>query len=443
MSELASANWNFQYEMENPKNVLNKTSNLGALPINQHYVFFKNGATSLIQNDQNISAEIKNALERERINRNKNDHGDGSARPLGFTENQMSDLYYNSYGLDYNVGSLGMPIDPLTVVLITGGQTSLLGLLTSQSIALILQAIAFELFYSATSFRIPKIGYTDYYTYEEKINGDQKSKILPKIVKRKHPYVDNENRLQKDQLVNLSSEAGFKKTIGVSSYDTILSKYQFNAGAGFFSSPFKQTNRDSLRSFVDNLKANASIKYEQLNKLKEKYPSDGGFISQSQNREEFILENIKSRINGILAPISLYIDFSDYKTVLTGPSQKGYPNPQKEKSIFGPYICRSKKSFFYYPKIIINHPKYSTLATLSNGIVWGGGGINVFGGYPTIYSTSSPSDFGAFQLITQIASYGIPPTINGFCNYMNKDKAFNLGAGYSEDVQTYKARSTC
>jgi|688.fasta_scaffold147454_2 hypothetical protein len=443
MSELASANWNFQYGIENPKNVLNKTSSLGVLPINQHYVFFKNGATSLIQNDQNISPEVKKVLEDERISRGRNSHGDGTERPIAFTENQMSDLYYNSYGLDFSVGSIGMPIDPLTVVLFTGGQTSLFGLLASIGIASTLQAIAFELFYSATSFRIPKIGYTDYYTYETKDASNKVNKILSQIVKRKHPYVDDQNRLQKDQLVNLSSEAGFKKTIGVSSYDTILSKYQFNAGAGFFSSPFKQINRDSLRSFVDNLKANASIKYEQLNKLKEKYPSDGGFINQSKSSEEFILESIRSRINGILTPISLYIDFSDYKTVLIGSSQKGYPNPQKEKSIFGPYICRSKKTFVYYPKIIITHPKYSTLGTLSNGIVFGGGGINVFGGYPTIYSTASSNDFGSFSLIVQIASLGIPPTIGGFCNYMNKDKAFNLGAGYSEDVQTYKAEPIC
>jgi hypothetical protein len=72
MSELASANWNFEYGMENPKNVLNKVTNFGALPINQHYVFFKNGATSMIQNDTNISPEIKRVLENERINRGKN-----------------------------------------------------------------------------------------------------------------------------------------------------------------------------------------------------------------------------------------------------------------------------------------------------------------------------------------------------------------------------------
>jgi hypothetical protein len=194
------------------------------------------------------------------------------------------------------------------------------------------------------------------------------------------------------------------------------------------------------KSFIENLKANSEIKYEQLNKLKNKYGSSNNFIDQSKTREKFILDDMKNKINGILTPISLYIDFSDYKTVLIGSTQKGYPNPQKSKSIFGPYVCRSKKNFFYYPKIIINHPKYSTLANLSNGIVWGGAGINVFGAVPTIYSTASTSDFGSFQLIQQIASYGIPPMINGFCNYISKEKAFNLGAGYSEDVQAYKAK---
>ena len=444
MSELVSTNWNFQYEMDNPKNILNKVSHFGALPINQHYVFFKNGATSMMQNDENISAEIKDVLERERVSRNKNDHGDGTVRPIGFTENQMNDLYYNSYGLDFNVDSQGMYIDPFTVIIILGGYTDILSLLTAQNIAITLQNVALELFYSSTYLKIPKIGYTDYYTYKDKKNGDEKSQILPSIVNRKYPYVNDQNKLQKGKLINLSSEADFKKITGSSSYDTILSKFQLNAGCGFFSSPFKNITRENLQSFIDNLIANSKIKHSQLNKLEEKYQSGKQFIDQSKTSENFILKDIKNKITSIVSsPVSLYIDFSDYKTVLFQSGQKGYPNPKKEKSIFGPYICRSKKTFLYYPKIIITHGKYSTLSTFSNGISWGGGGINVFGAYPPIYSTGSSNDFASFKLIVQIATYGILPSINGSCNYISKDRAFNLGAGYSEGIEVYKDKPIC
>jgi hypothetical protein len=128
-------------------------------------------------------------------------------------------------------------------------------------------------------------------------------------------------------------------------------------------------------------------------------------------------------------------------TILSGSRQKGYPNPQKEKSIFGPYICRSKKVFLYYPKIIIVHPKYSTLSSQYNGIDFLGN-VNIFGGFPSIYSTAEiSSDYIGYLL--SASSIGKNPTIVGYINYISKDRAFNLGAGYSEDIETYKARSIC
>lgn len=450
MSELASANWNFQYGMENPKNVLNKVNHLGALPINQHYVFFKNGATSMIQNDQNIAPEVKQVLENERALRYRNDHGEGTARPVGFTETQMSDIYYNSFGLDIDIVSRPYTVDPLTVILITGGYTSLLALLVAQSIALTLQIVVDQLFSSVIKAQMPKIGYTDYYTYEKKNPSDPNSKILSEIIKRKHPYVptsdsDNQvgtNKIQKDQLINLSSESGFKKITGVSSYDTILSKYQFNGGAGFSSSVFKAISKENIANFIENLKANSNIKYSQLNKLSSKY-SDRTFINNSKIKEELILDNLKFQINNILRPVSVHIDFSDYKTVLLSPTQKGYPNPRKEKSIFGPYICRRKKAFLYYPKIIIQDVAMSTMVSQSNGIDYRGG-IDLFGVPATCYSIALSNDISSMELILRMASFGILPQIYGGCKFLTKDTSFNLGASYldANPIKSKTSKST-
>lgn len=436
MSDLASANWNFQYGMENPKNVLNKVSHLGALPINQHYLFFKNGATSMMKGDQNITSEVKEALEDERLDRNRNEYGEGTARPAAFTEAQMNDLYYNSFGLDINIVSRPYTVDPLTVILLTGGYTGLLALLVGMSIAMKLQIVVDELFSSVIRAQIPKIGYTDYYTYEDKKVGNEQDKILSKIVKRKHPYFNKDiGKLQNDKLINLSSQAGFRRVTGVSSYDTILSKYQFNGGAGFSSSIFRTISRENIQNFIETLKANSDIKYDKLNKLSTKY-TDTEFINKSKTKEKAILDTLKFQVNNILRPISVHIDFTDYTTIVAGTRQKGYPNPNKEKSIFGPYICRSKKSFLYYPKIIIQDKALTTLIRQSNGIPYIGS-LDLFGVPTTAYSTSYSNDFSSMEIILRMASIGILPQIFGGCKYLGKDAAFNLGAGYSDGTDKY------
>ena len=63
MDKIISANNNDFYKAdENPRNILNNVSHLGAVPINQHYVFFKNGGASIMQNEKKITPEIKLAL---------------------------------------------------------------------------------------------------------------------------------------------------------------------------------------------------------------------------------------------------------------------------------------------------------------------------------------------------------------------------------------------
>jgi hypothetical protein len=348
----------------------------------------------------------------------------------------MSDLYYNSFGLDIDILSRPYTVDPLTVILITGGYSGLLALLVGQSIALKLQMVVDELFSSVIKAQVPRIGYTDFYTYEEKKVGDEKSKILSKLVKRKHPYIDekNNNKIQKDQLINLSSEAGFKKVTGVSSYDTILSKYQFNGGSGFSSSIFKNLSKENIKTFMETLKANSEIKYDQLNKLTKKY-TDSSFINKSKTKEMAIMDTLKFQINNVLRPISVHIDFSDYTTVLSGIRQKGYPNQQKEKSIFGPYICRSKKVFLYYPKIIIQDKALSTIAKQSNGIPYIGS-LDLFGVPTTAYSVSFTNDLSSFELILRMASFNFLPTLFGGVNFMSKDSKLDL-SGFPKDMDKY------
>jgi len=446
MSNLISANWNNFYGMENAKLTLNKVSHFGAIPMNQHYIFFKNGATSMFQNDKKISPEIKKILEDERVLRARASCGDGTERPIGFIESQMNDLYYNSFGLEYKVGSIGFSVDAFMIVMLTGGQTSLVGLFGSLALQQILQNAVTELFSSSSFVCLPKIGYTDFYAYETENIYQTDINILRQIINRKYPFVnENTNKLNKDQLINLSSKTAFKKIIGQSSYDTLLSKYQFNGGCGFFSSPFKGISSENLQSFVDNLLANTDIKYSQVDKLSQKYQQAKSFITKSKDQENTTLKYIKNKITGVRSTLSLHIDFSDYIVKPISSSQKGYPNPKKGKSIFGPYICRSKKSFLYYPKIIISHPKYSTLAKNGNGMSFQGG-INIFGAYPSIFSTGSLEDFASMQYIIQLASLGFLPQIGGSCNYINKDEACNLGAAYTDgktNYKPYKACSTC
>jgi len=453
MSELVSANWNNIYGMENAKLVLNKVSNFGSIPMNQHYIFFNNGATSMLKDDKDLNPEVKKALENEKSKRsNKGSYGLGSMRPVGFTESQMSDLFYNSYGLDIDIGSIAPAVDPLTVALLLGGYTSLLGLLVSQSIGIYIQSILVAELTSAIKLQLPKIGNCDFYTYETKKFSQPTNNIFGDLVKRKHPYVDkdNNNKIQKGKLINLSSESGFKKTMGKSSYDTLLSKYQLNGGSSFYFNPFKSSKQDS-QNFVEDLIANKDIKYSQLAKISRKYQSDTNFIQNSQTSETSILINMKNNINGKgyfgtaggVTNLNLYIDFLDYIPIKISSSQKGYPNPEKEKSIFGPYICRSRKSFIYYPKIIIDSPVFSTLLDIRYSGFDFGGGINVFGAPVSCFSTVNITDSRALFVLTKLVTLGLPPNMYGTCNYLTKERAFNLGAAYTDGDLKYNPYKAC
>jgi hypothetical protein len=440
MSNLVSANWNNIYGMDNAKLVLNKISHLGALPINQNYIFFNNGATRMIQNHPKLTSEIKKALEDERIVRGRGLYGSGTIRPLGFTEIQMSDLFYNSYGIKLKAASTPPMLDPLTLALLTTGVGSLVQLLAALALFSIITAALNTAFSSNTSFQLVKLGYSDIYTYKE-IPLDPKDII--KIINRAYPSVlENEKvKVQTDKLINLSSKSGFKKTAGVSSYDTILSKYQFNGGGGFFSSWLNSRNRGP--EYIENLLANLEIETSQVQKLKNKFSTGNSFIDNSQTQKKQILKEIKNKMN--VGPSYLHVDFLDYMPVLLSRSQKGYPNPAKEKSIFGPYICRSKKAYMYYPKIIFQNNVFSTLySPVFSSIEFLNIGFTMFGGYPEVFSASNFESLGDYiGLVSRIASIGSLPMVGGSCDVLGKDQAFNLGAGYSDGKTDYKPYKAC
>jgi len=441
MSNLVSANWNNIYGMDNPKNVLNKVTNLGALPINQHYVFFNNGATKLINNDIKLTPEIKKALEDEKIKRGRGPiYGSGTIRPVGFTETEISNLFYNSYGLDVKLNSIPPLLDPLTIALVTTGIGTLVQLMAATSLYYILTGILATAYYSSAIFQLPKLGYCDFYTYETKKTMSSINSILGDLINRKHPYVDkdNSNKIQNDKLINLSSQIAFRKITGNSSYDTTLSKYQFNGGAGFFT----LLRGEQASKYITNLLANLEIENSQIDKLKKHFTDSSNFIETSKIYKKQLLETMKTKNN--IGKNYIYADFLDYVPVLLSSRQKGYPNKEKEKSIFGPYICRSKRTYFYYPKIIIstgamstlNSPQYPSME-ISNL------GVNVFGGYPDFFSSVPYEAFGGYiDVVIRLASFGLLPMIGGYCNILGKDQAFNLGAGYS-DKKNHKPYKAC
>jgi hypothetical protein len=238
--------------------------------------------------------------------------------------------------------------------------------------------------------------------------------------------------------------------MGQSSYDTFLSKYQLNGGSSFSFSPFK-TSKENSQNFIENLIANKDIKYDQLNKISKKYDSDRSFISNSKISEASTLINMKNNINGRgyfgtaggVSNLNLYIDFLDYIPVKISTSQKGYPNPKKGNSIFGPYICRSKKTFIYYPKIIIDSPVFSTLLDIRYSGFDFGGGINIFGAPTSCFSTVNIADPQALYVLTKLVTLGIPPNMYGTCDLLTKERAFNLGAAYTDGKTDYKPYKAC
>lgn len=433
MNGLTSTNWNNSYGMENPKNILNKVISHGALPINQNYVFFNNGATRLIVNPK-LTPEIKKALEDERVKRGRGPiYGSGTIRPIGFTETQMSDLFYNSYGLNVRINSIPPLLDPLTVALITTGIGTIIQLVAAMSLYYILTGILATAYYSSAIFQLPKIGFSDFYSYEEK-PVDPKS--ILKIINRNYLFT-KDGKVPKNRLINLSSQEAFRKITGNSSYDTTLSKYQFNGGGGFSTTNLRG---EQMKKYIDNLLGNLEVEKSQIDKLKKFFPKDSAAIDTAQANKKALLEIMKTKTN--LGANYIHADFLDYIPVLLSKTQKGYPNKEKEKSVFGPYICRSKKTYLYYPKIIISTGAVSTLNSPQYpSIEISNLGVNVFGAYPDFFSAVPYGSFGGYvDLVIRIASLGLLPMVDGTCDILNKDQAFSLGAAFSQKTE-FKPKS--
>jgi hypothetical protein len=435
MNGLTSTNWNNSYGMENPKNILNKVISHGALPINQNYVFFNNGGAKFI-NDSKLTPEIQKALEDERIKRGRGPiHGSGTIRPLGYSETEMSDLFYNSYGLDFRIGSIPPFLDILTIALLVFGVGSLAQLLAAFYMYQLLSQVLRQTFYSFASFQLPKLGFCDLYGYQEQ-PPDPKS--ILKIINRAYPFT-KDGKLPDNKLINLSSEAAFRKITGNSSYDTTLSKYQFNGGGGFST----DLRGEQMEKYIDNLLGNLTVEKSQIDKLKKFFPKDSAAIETAQKDKKALLELMKTKTN--LGSNYIHADFLDYVPVLLSSKQKGYPNKEKEKSIFGPYICRSKKAYLYYPKIIITTPVVSTLNSPQYaGMQIDNYGFSAFGGFPELFSAATADMFGEYiGLIFTLASMGTRASVNGYCNILNKDQAFNLGAAFNQKTQLKPKSDGC
>jgi hypothetical protein len=188
---------------------------------------------------------------------------------------------------------------------------------------------------------------------------------------------------------------------------------------------------------------NLEVETSQIEKLKNKFSNANSFINNSQTQKKQILKEIKNKMN--VGASYLHVDFLDYMPVLLSRSQKGYPNPAKEKSIFGPYICRSKKAYMYYPKIIFQNNVFSTLFNPAfSSIEFFNIGFTMFGAYPEVFSASTFETLGSYiGIVSRIASLGSLPMVAGSCDVLGKDQAFNLGAGYSDGKVDYKPYKAC
>jgi hypothetical protein len=436
--KVLTPNWNPAYGIQN-KSILNKTPMLNAIPVTNSYIFFRNGAMKSIPKDNIIDKEIKKIFEEDRKNfmsetslQNVVSFGPGTNRPLAFTERKFSDLYYNDYGFYLNWGSfLFGALTPLAVSMVFGIPIdNLMGLIVCITISIMIMNAIAPGFFGGGAIRIPRSGISRMYYYEQVAKANNR-KMIGQLINRFFPLADTkERKIIYKKMTNLCSDKEFQKTIGTIS-DGLLSKAECMAGVGYSSSIWRNVQENKIISYINNLKTNSTKKYEKLNELR--IPNIDDF---EEGEEDFLnaLEEV-GLSNKILFSdkrTSVYIDFTDwipskitrsgigtgflgtfsfFDGNLTGVGNRTYrniyKNPANTKSIFGPYICRSRSNWFYYPKINITTSTFSTgLLPITSGTRASYlGGINLFGG---IVVGNTISGFNFLELLLFVLSLSFP-----------------------------------
>ena len=383
---IISSVWNNSCGTKNTKNY-SKSSAFGSIPINNSYIYFRNGSYKKSLNGDSIPPELKQSIDKESKKLEATRYGPFSLHPLSFTEHQFSDYYYNSEDFNFFAASLPLGfLDIFVVALFFGIPTgNMMGLLVAMQVKLMLEAAFLSSFYSAVGARIPKIGTSTMYAYKR--NGE--------MINRNNLAADGAN-LFKKKIINLSTYNEFIKNLGQADLDSAMSKSELLGGSGFSSMIARQsfdtqkTDATKFTKYINNLKSNLNKKYStNMNKWSTK-PT-----AAYKSNEDNILESMKTKYLtgagfGWTGKSSLFIDidFTDYiiakrdlsLNYIASPLRKDLANPSKEKSIFGRYICRSRYSWLIYPKIHIACPSWSTWKPLNTMGTEYKGGINLFGG---------------------------------------------------------------
>lgn len=437
--KVLTPNWNPAYGLQS-KSILNKTPMLNAVPVTNSYIFFRNGAMKSIPEDNIVDDQVKTIFEEDRKQflsetslQNVVGFGPGTNRPMAFTETKFSDLYYNDYGFYLNWGSLLFgALTPLAVSVVFGIPiTSLIGLMICIAVSLMIMNTLSPSFVGAGAVRIPRMGVSRMYFYEQ-VTKAENTKMIGQTINRFFPLANTrERKIIYKKMINLCSDKEFQKTVGTIS-DALLSKGECMAGVGYSSSPWRSVQESKIKSYINNLKTNSTKKYEKLGNL--------GFqdLEDFEEGEEDFLNALEevgltNRVMFSGRPTSVYIDFTDWipsKITRSGVGtgffgtfswadggiaggggnrtyRNMYKNPENTKSIFGPYICRSRSNWFYYPKINITTPTFSTglLPQTSGTRVSYLGGINCFGG---ILVGNTIGGYNFLELLLFIISVSFP-----------------------------------
>jgi hypothetical protein len=422
---IISSVWNNSCGTKNTKNY-SKSSAFGSIPINNSYIYFKNGSYKKSLNGDLIPPALKESIDKESKKVEATRYGPRSLRPLSFTESSFSNYYYNSEDFNFTAGSFPLGIiDVMVVAAIFGIPTNnMMGLLVAIQIKLMVETVFLNSFYSFVGAKIPKIGTSRMYAYKR--NGE--------MINRNNLAADGAN-LFKKKIINLSTYNEFIKNLGQADLDSPMSKSELLGGCGFSTDIIRKSfdtggsDAANFIKYINNLKTNLNKKYT-TNMVKWSTTPTTNY----KKNEEDILDSMKTKYLtgaglGWTAKTSLTIDidFTDYVVAkrdlglnfLLSPLRKDLAIPLKEKSIFGRYICRSRSSWLIYPKIYISCPSWSTFCPLSTQAIDYKGGIYLFGGVVPVVSLG---EFPLKILWILLASAGVFfPIALGAGGYSNEE----------------------
>jgi uncharacterized protein YifE (UPF0438 family) len=414
---IVSANWNQACGNENKK-TFSKSAAFGNFPINNNYVFFKNGSWQKSLNANNIPADLKNDLDKYRAHKK-------ALYPIPFTEQEFEKIYYSNEDLTLNIATISLGSVFLTPTILGkffGIPTdTIIGLMASIKLYYIVLEALGGFFYSSLSCKIPKNGVADLFSYKRAQGKPNSNVILSEIIHRNILTGGGDDKLILQEIINLSTISEFEDKLGQAKFDSMLSKAELLGGSGYtingYKKAFRKQEYNKYKNFINNLKNNTNKKYQNVEKWLSNYQNFENnekrmFETSTLNKDNFVIGG-GFTWKGTQS-LNLHIDFTDYYTDRRSSNPHQLPrifnhgtyikNPGKEKSVFGPYFCRSKGTWLFFPKIYIASPTFTT--NFFNAGYPFFGGIICFNAFLPIWSPSRFSN--EFLDILLLLFSGIP-----------------------------------